>query len=168
MAVGPLCDDNCIVTFDKEKVTVGKNGIAILEGPRTPHNGLWNLSIDHVKALLPKAPAAPSIQLHQSTINVITNKKKTIEELVQFLHASCCNPSPSTFIVAVKNGNFITWPGLTAELIEKYLPPSSATIKGHLKQERKNIQSTKRIQVKKNLIQSITHPVIPNHHPLLV
>jgi hypothetical protein len=50
---------------------------------------------------------------------------------------------PSTWITAINNGHFATWPGLTADLVRKHLPRSTATVKGHLNQQRKNLQSTK-------------------------
>ena len=46
---------------------------------------------------------------------------------------------------AIKNGNFITWQGIDELSLTKHLPPSIATAKGHLDQERKNLQSTKSI-----------------------
>jgi hypothetical protein len=44
---------------------------------------------------------------------------------------------------AIKNGNFITWPGIDNLSLGNHLPPSIITAKGHLNQESKNIQSTK-------------------------
>ena len=38
---------------------------------------------------------------------------------------------------------FATWPGLKSELVHKHLPKFLATAKGHLKQYRQNIHSTK-------------------------
>ena len=46
-------------------------------------------------------------------LNVIIHKNKTKTELAQYLHAYCFSPTQSTFIRAIKNGNFISWPGLT-------------------------------------------------------
>ena len=43
----------------------------------------------------------------------------------------------------MKKGHFKTWPGVTVEVIQHYLPKSKATRLGHLDQQRKNIQSTK-------------------------
>jgi hypothetical protein len=48
-----------------------------------------------------------------------------------------------TWKKAIRNGNFITWPGIDSLSIDKHLPKSIASAKGHLKQERKNLQSTK-------------------------
>ena len=44
---------------------------------------------------------------------------------------------------AIKNGNFITWPGIYSIDFKKILPTTIATEKGPLEQERKNFQSTK-------------------------
>ena len=74
-------------------------------------------------------------------LNVIIHKKSTNIELAQFLHGACFSPPKSTFIQAIKNGNFLTWPGLNPPLIRK-MPDSVSTAKGHLNQERANLQST--------------------------
>ena len=52
------------------------------------------------------------------------------------------SPVVSTWIKAIDNNQFTTWPGLTAELVCKHLPLSIATTQGHLKQERQKLQST--------------------------
>jgi hypothetical protein len=44
---------------------------------------------------------------------------------------------------AINNGNFISWPGINTLSIDKHLPKSIDSAKGHLDQERKNLQSTK-------------------------
>ena len=41
-----------------------------------------------------------------------------------------------------KKDHFQTWPGLTPQLL-KHLPPSIATVQGHLHKQRQNLQSTK-------------------------
>ena len=43
----------------------------------------------------------------------------------------------------MKKGHFKTWPGVTVEAIQCYLPKSEATTLGHLDQQRENLQSTK-------------------------
>ena len=43
-----------------------------------------------------------------------------------------------------KNNQLATWPGLTVEAVQKYLPDSCpATDKGHMKRQQKGIISTK-------------------------
>jgi hypothetical protein len=68
------------------------------------------------------------------------NKK----EFVLFLHTATFSPVPDTWAKAIKAGHFTTWPGLTEELLRKHLPKEVATVKVHLNQQRKNIQSTTR------------------------
>ena len=75
-------------------------------------------------------------------LNVIIFKNKTKSKLATYLHACCFSPTQSTCICGIKNGNFISWPGLTDHLIFK-MSPSINTSKGHLTQEISNLQSTK-------------------------
>jgi hypothetical protein len=48
----------------------------------------------------------------------------------------------STWIKAIKNGNFSSWPGLTEHALEKHLSKSTATVKGHLNQQIMYARST--------------------------
>ena len=61
----------------------------------------------------------------------------TKPDLAMYYHRAAFSPIPNTFISAINNGNFSTWPGLTAELISKHLPKSLATEKCHNKLARK-------------------------------
>mmetsp|Transcript_13974 Transcript_13974/g.21310 ORF Transcript_13974/g.21310 Transcript_13974/m.21310 type:complete len:173 (-) Transcript_13974:96-614(-) len=66
------------------------------------------------------------------------------QELIQFLHAAAGSPVPATWIKAIENNQYTTWPGLTAQLVRKYLPKNPiATIKGHQKYQRQGVRSTK-------------------------
>jgi hypothetical protein len=49
----------------------------------------------------------------------------------------------STWITAIKNGHFTSWPGLTEHAVEKNLSKSTPTTKGHLNQQRQHARSTK-------------------------
>ena len=63
--------------------------------------------------------------------------------MAEFLHGCAGGPVSSTFVTAIQNKYFVTWPGLTPDLICKHLPPSRATTKSHLHQEAQGLQSTK-------------------------
>ena len=58
-------------------------------------------------------------------------------------HAVCGYPVKSTWVKAIKTGNFVGWPLLTAKNVRKYYPKTSKTPKGHMAQTRKNVRSTK-------------------------
>ena len=59
------------------------------------------------------------------------------------MHTVCGYPVKSTWLKAVKAGNYTGWPLLTAKNVSKYYPESTETPKGHLNQVRKNVRSTK-------------------------
>eukprot|EP00804_Cyclotella_cryptica_P002334 CCRYP_004053-RC/>CCRYP_004053-RC protein AED:0.43 eAED:0.24 QI:0/-1/0/1/-1/0/1/0/513 len=59
------------------------------------------------------------------------------------MHAVCGYPVKSTWLKAIKAGNFVGWPLLTEANVKKYYPESTETPKGHLNQTRKNVHSTK-------------------------
>jgi hypothetical protein len=47
-----------------------------------------------------------------------------------------------TWLKAMQNVQFATWPSITVENVRTYLPKSDATAKGHMNQIRQNIRST--------------------------
>jgi hypothetical protein len=47
----------------------------------------------------------------------------------------------------IKNRNYKTWPGITANCVNKYFPESVETLKGHLNKQRQNMRSTKQKMV---------------------
>ena len=55
----------------------------------------------------------------------------------------CGYPVKSTWIKAIKAGNFTGWPILKKRNVAKYYPETTKTPKGHLNQTRKNVRSTK-------------------------
>jgi hypothetical protein len=50
---------------------------------------------------------------------------------------------------AVKDGNLITWPGLTEDDINQHLKLTPATAMGHMNQRRHNIRSTLKTPIEK-------------------
>ena len=59
-----------------------------------------------------------------------------------FAHQPLCNPKVSTLLKATRRGFVRGCPNMSAKLILKYLNPSPATAKGHMKQPRHGIRST--------------------------
>ncbi len=66
----------------------------------------------------------------------------TKENDVKFMHQSLCYPLSSPSMCAIKWDFFKGAPHLTVKTIRKYLMPSPATSKGHMKRPRKGLQST--------------------------
>jgi hypothetical protein len=82
------------------------------------------------------------------TINVIFELPSARETFLWY-HASTGFPTKATFIDAVRNRNYSTWPKLAVTLINRYFPDSDETIKGHLKGQRQGIRSTKQVALDK-------------------
>ncbi len=72
------------------------------------------------------------------------HKTSTKAELVQYHHQSLFSPPAATIIKAIKNNQLVGFPGLTQEIM-RHLPPSTATHKGHMHQNRKGLRSTRAI-----------------------
>ena len=65
------------------------------------------------------------------------------EEAIKWMHAVCGYPGKSTWIKAIKAGNYVGWPMLIEHNFARYYPETNETPKGHLNQSRKNVRSTK-------------------------
>jgi len=106
----------------------------VLEGWRDA-NGLWRLSREESKP----------IQASRSTQEVATNvyTLPSIPQTIRYLHAAAGFPTKDSWIKAIKNGNYATWPGISAEAVNRHFPESIETQKGHMKKQRQNVRSTK-------------------------
>ena len=137
LSVGQICDDDCKVLFTKNDVKVIKDDKIIIQGQRSPTDKLYNVH-------LPQPSNNNTLQSTKcNTINYIIRKDKSKTDLARYLHACAFSPSLSTFTQAIKNGNFITWPGIQNLNFKQLLGTPLATAQGHLDGERKNLQSTK-------------------------
>ena len=73
--------------------------------------------------------------------NVYKLDKK--EDIIAFLSQAMWNPVPQTWIKAIHSNFFATWPGLTAELVQKHLKENIETKKEHMQSNRANVRSIK-------------------------
>ena len=71
----------------------------------------------------------------------------SIKQAIKWMHAVCGYPVKSTWLRAIKAGNYVGWPILTEQNVSKYYPKTDETLKGHMNQTRKNVRSTKVKQV---------------------
>ena len=131
ISLGQLCDDGCTAVLNNKSIGIFKNNSMILQGTRNFVDGLWDIKI-------PTTDTTPVLRA-----NAIIRQDKTKYELASYLHACAFSPSISTFQKAIRRGHFITWPGIENINFEKILRATIPSAKGHLDQERKNLQSTK-------------------------
>ena len=75
--------------------------------------------------------------------NIEYNHRIIKSDISKFLHQTGFSSVPFTWIQAIDNILFTTWPGLSSYLILTDIPKSMETSKGHLQQIKQNILSTK-------------------------
>jgi phosphoribosylformylglycinamidine (FGAM) synthase PurS component len=149
MSVGTTSDDGNISIFTKKGVSVYKEqdvlitcqGEPILIGVRDEH-GSYRIPLLQQKGQW--QPHRPSKRVNKTLkqANSVYDLPST-EQAIKWMHAVCGYPVKSTWIKAVKAGNFVGWSLLTEKNINKYYPESEETNKGHTNQTRKNVRSTK-------------------------
>ena len=149
ISVGKLADDNTISIFDKDGVSVFKeedvlikcNGDPLFVGKRD-ERGRYRIPLVQKRGQWqPRQPSKKAKKALEQA-NSVYDLPST-EQAIKWMHAVCGYPVKSTWLKAIKAGNFIGWPMLTEKNVNKYYPETVETPKGHLNQSRKNVRSTK-------------------------
>jgi hypothetical protein len=104
-----------------------------------PGTGLWKLDLDY-EILGRKYPDQFIAGVNKA--NAIFNLPITQQSLL-YHHILVGFPPKETFLAAVQAENYAMWPSLTTTLIRKHFTDSDETHKGHMKGQRKGVQSTK-------------------------
>jgi hypothetical protein len=166
IGIRPLCKMGCCVIFDNHKCEVEYNGNVILRGYKDPSTGLWMLPImpDGMQSALSQPPPIVDRTLHPNKslhdgVNLasFTHSVRMQSNGVKFAHQSLCNPKLSTLLKEVCKGFLKRCPNMSEKLILKYLNPSPATAKGHMKHPHHGIGSTRP--------KKPTHQCSRPHHP---
>ena len=138
LSIGQLCDYGCTATLSERRLVIrNKDNKVIIVGHRIPFgdsqytNGMWMVQLQHNKP--------PSSIYHTSNAIILADTTK--QDLAKLHHDSLGFPVQSTLLTAINNIFLGTFPGLTKELVRKHLPKSVQTSKGHLDQERQNLES---------------------------
>ncbi len=163
-----LCEAGCKVTFCDKHCDVLYNKKLILRGFKDPATDLWTLPITPPPAPTTSINGPPVASPHTSpphTMNFV-HSISTRANKVKFTHQALCSPKISTLLKAVRRGFLTGCPNLNETLILKYLNPSPATAKGHMKRPRHGIHSTTpRIPSTQRQHQAIEPPLLPIQNP---
>ena len=145
ISIKQLADVGCKIIYDELEVRVIYHGKVVWRGGRDKLTGQWILPLspddpaqlqisvpkwlDAVNTLGMNTARMMSILREQANKAYATTTKA---DLIQYLHQAAFSPVKKTWMKAIENGQFATWPGLTKEAVQKYLAESSpATDKGH-------------------------------------
>ena len=139
MGISPLCDHGCRVLFEKIYVTIfTKYNKIILRGWREPSGAkLWKFY------LCPKDHPLVPLQHRSGPTALNAHDLPSVGAPVCYLHAATSFPVKSTWLVAIKAGNYASWISLTYSNVYKYCPVSVESFQGHLTQSRQGACSTK-------------------------
>ena len=134
-----------ISIFTKTGVTVHKEQDVLIRMKRKPI--LIGVRDDQGQYRIPLIqqrgqwqPQQPSKKARRALeqANSVYNLPST-EQAVKWMHAVCGYPVKSTWLNAIKAGNFVEWPILTKCNVNKYYPNTDKTPKGHMNQTCKNV-----------------------------
>ena len=135
IGIGPLCDHRCKLLLKKHTVYIlDEASKVLLQGWREPTGAriccfLLQLGIHHhTNNRSPDAPPPPLPTLMANN----SYDMPSVNSLVWFLHAAAGFFFKSTWLAAIKSGNYSTWPGLNCENSKTYCPTTVETIKVHM------------------------------------
>ena len=122
MSVKQLADPGYTTIFHPhlEGVTVHDNDGFKLVTSKPPllqgwreKGGLWTVALAEEKAM-----------------NVY--ELPSTKEVIRFQHAALGFPTKATLLTSIRNNNLVTFPGMSADNVNKFFPESDETQKGHL------------------------------------
>jgi hypothetical protein len=129
ISVSTFCNAGCMAEFTAGEVKIKYKGETVLVSTRIPP-GLWQINLNYKHT--------PCLQAN----GAYTNQLKS--NAIKFLHAACFSPTTATWTKSIDQGFFQSVPLLTSHNVRRNLPKSMATVMGHLDQQHKNVQSTKK------------------------
>ena len=141
LSLGQFCDAGSNVLLTKQHVYLQPQDIPLPRqatsiGTRNPVNGLWDIPLSN-KTIQTNSPT------HTANSASSAYNYDTKADLISFLHAAAFSPTVATWCAAIDAGFFLSWPGLTSAAVRKHLPKSLSTYKGHQKEIKQGLRSTK-------------------------
>eukprot|EP00804_Cyclotella_cryptica_P006988 CCRYP_007119-RA/>CCRYP_007119-RA protein AED:0.63 eAED:0.16 QI:0/0/0/0.5/1/1/2/0/878 len=143
-----FCDAGCHVTLDQHVCRIYYQGALVLTGTRDETTGLWKVPIHPHRPAHPGQQSkldspheAPHITAPHTAMNMYTLPSK--QQQLKYMHQAFFSPPIATLLKAINNNQLQGFPLMKADLLRKYLAPSPATSKGHMKRPLTGIRSTR-------------------------
>eukprot|EP00536_Pseudo-nitzschia_multiseries_P003803 jgi/Psemu1/8562/gm1.8562_g len=174
VSVPKLCNHGYQVTFTRDNVEVlGPAKNTVLEGVRDPLRNLYMVPLHSEPASL-APPWCPLLFLQYSQLPALSRRRQlqqgllpypqktktykfklhvgaggayqiqAVPKLLNFYHAAVGYPTKATWVSAIDQRSFATWPGLTVQQGNQYLEDLEETTMSHMQLIRQGIQSTRR------------------------
>jgi hypothetical protein len=159
LSMAKFADANYIAIFDKDKLNIYNvnntkvtvSCSAILCGWQCTDTNLWRIPLvphvtnNNTETVLCDRPPTEFLPQRPPPLDTIYNvyELKTQPKLVHYHHAAARFPTKPTWLKTIKNKQFASWPGLTADAVIKHFPELEGTHKGHGRKTRSGLRSTK-------------------------
>jgi hypothetical protein len=157
-----------VLIYDGRGLKISTSKEAIIRGWRDTTSGLWRIPLEKDCAphkseyvLLPKGS--------EEAIHNVYELPST-KQVIRYLHACAGFPAKTTWIKAIRAGNFATWPHLTLKAVQQHFPESDETQQGHMRNIKQGIRSTKIKKEATEIITSEGSVITPlkKHHDIYV
>ena len=150
-----LCNAGCEVHFKQHYYLVFHNNCLIVFLVQYLHTDFWMVTLTTPT----QTPEQNSLR-HRDNIPFIMYTKNLPRKKIEYLHQCLFSSTQETLPKAIQNNNLLGFPGLYEKAVLKYLPDSTATIKGHLNHTRKNVGSTQAQTQKAKKKNSTKHKIL--------
>ena len=120
--------------YGANDVVISSTAPPALQGWRDGR-GMWMVPVVNDNQI------SPGLDVAETAMGVY--ELPSTKEVVRFLHAALGNPTQATLLTAAQHGNLVTFPGMTPQNILRHFPESDETQKGHMKQTKQGVRSTK-------------------------
>ncbi|KAL7526574.1 hypothetical protein ACHAWF_001827, partial [Thalassiosira exigua] len=142
MSVGKTPDAGTISIFTQDGITIHNEKDVLITCKGAPiligvwdSNGRYRIPLIHYRGQWqPHKPSKKAKSILRQA-NSVYGLPST-EQAIKWMHAS-------NWLAAIEAGNFVGWLLLTVRKVKKYYPETAETLKGHMNQTRKNVQTTK-------------------------
>jgi hypothetical protein len=124
--------------FNVNNVNISSIAPPTLHGWRD-NRGLWMVTLADEPQISPSMDVADTAM---SMYGIPCTK-----EVVRFLYAALGHPTRATLLTAAQHGNLVTFPSMTPENISWHFSELDETQKGHMKQTKQGVRSTKVVDV---------------------
>ena len=140
-----------VLIYDGEDLKLTVSNEAVLRGWRDEPSGLWRVplkeevnNVEEDTILFDRPPHSTVFDNLDPTedINNVYELPNTAQT-IRYLHACAGYPTKSTWLTAIRAGNYLSWPMLTATAVAKHFPESDETQMGHMRNIKQGIRSTK-------------------------
>jgi hypothetical protein len=130
-----LPGNNGVDVFRANDVVISSTAPPALHGWWRDGRGLWMVPV------VDDNPISPGLDVAENAMGLY--ELPSTKEVVRFLHAALGNPTQATLLTAAQHGDLVEFPDLTPQNISRHFPESDETQKGHMKQAKQGVRSTK-------------------------